>query len=156
MGQNDIKWNAILSIYLSDVIIHSFLWSGGWLNTLANCSITCILSVAAGNVWQLVGVGFPVHRVGEVFAVWCLGHRRAAIVAHSSCRSLDARVLGANARHTRDSSGIRTWTRCLCWAAMVIPLSLSWWVIPILYWRWRIHAHEIAQIGIVCSTITCI
>ena len=144
MEHNDINWNAILSIYLSDVIIHSFLWSGGWLNTLADCSITCIFSVTACNVWQLVGVGFPVHRVGEVFTMWCLGHGRAAIVAHSSCWSLDAGVLRANTCHTSDSSGVRTWSRCLCWAGMVIPLSLSWWVIPILYWRWRIHAHEVA------------
>lgn len=46
------------------------------LNALPHRSITSvgILAVAAGNVRQLIRVGFPVHRVREILPVGCLSH----------------------------------------------------------------------------------
>jgi len=103
------------------------------LDALADCSSISIFAIATRNMWQLVGIGFAMHRVREVLSMGRLGHRGATIVAHSSCRSLDTWVRRAHASHSRDSSGVGPTYWSLSGATVVDSLTLPWRMIVVLH-----------------------
>ena len=125
------------------------------MNALADCSITSvgIFAIATGNMWQLVRISFPVHRVREVLPVRCLGHWGATIVRNTTGGALDTWVLWGDAASCscgNRGGGVCYWS--LGGAAVVDPLSSArGMILTILNWRGGVHAHKIAQIRIVCG-----
>lgn len=88
------------------------------------------------------------HVVREVLSMGCLCHWGTAVIAHTSCWALDARISRSHSCHSSDASWVATtWLR---WTAVVHPISVTWGVaITVLHRVWRVHAHEVAQVRIV-------
>ena len=103
------------------------------LDAPAYSSSIGIFAIATRNMWQLVGISFTMHRVREVLSMGRLGHRGATIVAHSSCRSLNAWVRRAYTSDSSDSCGVRVAYWSLGGAAVVDSLALPRGVIAVLH-----------------------
>jgi len=140
------NWKAIalFRMKLNNYSFPCLVGGARLLDALAYSSSIRIFAIATGNMWQLVGISFTMHRVWEVLSMGRLGHWGATIVVHSSCRSLDAWVRRPHTSHSCDSCGGRPSYWSLRGAAVVDSLALARGVIAVLHWGWRIHTHKIA------------